>query len=321
MTFLTEHTNLKFSKRKAFAFTMAELLIALTIIGVLTAIILPTIQDKISKKQWELHKKALYSRMTQAIALLPTVKGYGEYTVTQDENGSDVVTDTAAMAFVTEGLSKVYKMNNICDNTEFKKCGLPDKIFTFDDRNISFPDTMHKLTNNTSARNNMINSKAVAYETANGDSVAVFYNPNCETYGKASSGNIMPSICANFIYDLNGLTGPNRVGQDIGAFTLVLRDGLELLPFNLNGFTMFRDWPWQTAATCRGKGLRWGNHDELSALIFNFVLVSSNTAGIEYIYNQAATATSRYFYGINSNGARSYGVRSSSQPYVFCVKP
>ena len=49
---------------------MAELLIAVVIIGVLTAIVLPTIQDKISRRQWALHKKAFYSRMMQALAMV-----------------------------------------------------------------------------------------------------------------------------------------------------------------------------------------------------------------------------------------------------------
>ena len=200
------------------SFTMAELLIAVVVIGVLAAIILPALQDKITKKQWNLHKKALNSRMTQAVALLPKISGYGEYTVGEDENGSSVVTDTAAMTFVTEGLSKVYKINNICDNTNFKKCGLPDRIvYQFEPAfTQTFPKTLKELLYNMGYNYGVddgitTNTKAVAVETANGESIAVYYKPDCVDSDAAS----LPAICAHFIIDLNGLNGPNRIGYDI----------------------------------------------------------------------------------------------------------
>ncbi len=94
-------------------FTMAEILLSLTIIGVVAAITLPSLMANINERTWNTQRKALYARMSQAIAMMPQIAGYGTLTVTTDEDGSTTVTDTATESFLTEGLSKVLKINNI----------------------------------------------------------------------------------------------------------------------------------------------------------------------------------------------------------------
>ena len=59
------------------AFTMAEILISLTIIGVIAAITLPSLQANINEKTWATQRKALYNRMSQAISLMDSLNGYG----------------------------------------------------------------------------------------------------------------------------------------------------------------------------------------------------------------------------------------------------
>ena len=92
------------------AFTMAEILLSLTIIGVVAAITLPSLTGNINERTWNTQRKALYARFSQAIALMPALNSYG--TLTVDENGS-VTEDTGAETFVTAGLSKVLKINNL----------------------------------------------------------------------------------------------------------------------------------------------------------------------------------------------------------------
>ncbi len=59
------------------AFTMAEILLSLTIIGVVAAITLPSLTGNINERTWNTQRKALYARMTQAISLMPALNGYG----------------------------------------------------------------------------------------------------------------------------------------------------------------------------------------------------------------------------------------------------
>ena len=62
---------------RALAFTMAEILLSLTIIGVVAAITLPSLTGNINERTWNTQRKALYARFSQAIALMPSLNGYG----------------------------------------------------------------------------------------------------------------------------------------------------------------------------------------------------------------------------------------------------
>lgn len=214
---------------------MAEILLSLTIIGVVAAITLPSLTGNINERSWNTQRKALYARMSQAISLLPAVNGYG--TVTEDENGS-TIEDTAAETFITNGLSKVLQINNICDSEHIRDCGIASKITTLTET-ISVPTTMNSLNPSmTGAFNNTVqsfyipNTKAAAFETKNGESILTFVNPNCTgdlqsmqfgftTSGAAAGDLFQRTVCANFIFDLNGNKGPNTVGKDIGVMTIM----------------------------------------------------------------------------------------------------
>ena len=127
------------------AFTMAEILLSLTIIGVVAAITLPSLTGNINERTWNTQRKALYARMSQAIALMPALNGYGTLTEETSSGANDGV-DTAAETFVTEGLSKVLKINNICDSENLEDCGIPVKLTPMIGSIISpFPKTLKEL--------------------------------------------------------------------------------------------------------------------------------------------------------------------------------
>ena len=212
------------------AFTMAEILLSLTIIGVVAAITLPSLTGNINERTWNTQRKALYARFSQAISLMPSMNGYG--TLVEDESGS-VTADNVAETFITAGLSKVLKINNICDSEHLQDCGMASKITTYNSV-ISFPLDWNTLNPKmktayysqaniaTPWSHSMINSKAAAFETANGESIAVFYNPYCQQEPSILNGYMVPPlVCANFIYDLNGNKGPNTIGKDIGFLTVL----------------------------------------------------------------------------------------------------
>ena len=198
---------------------MAEILLSLTIIGVVAAITLPSLTGNINERTWNTQRKALYARFSQAFSLMPSLNGYGTL---------DDTTDTAAETFVTAGLSKVLKINNICDNQHFSDCGVNSHVTNFVGSKVDMPPTLHDLnasfseTNNGHNHHSFTNKKAVAFETQNGESIVVYYNPTCK-YDKLTtyeSDFIQNFMCANFIFDLNGLKGPNTVGKDIGFITV-----------------------------------------------------------------------------------------------------
>ncbi len=216
---------------KILAFTMAEILLSLTIIGVVAAITLPSLTGNINERTWNTQRKALYARFSQAIALMPALNGYGTLQeVTDSTIGSTSIEDTAAETFITAGLSKVLKINNICDNEHLEDCGIPANITNLAGSKTTFPLTLNELNaKNTSALVNftdsyskgisLIDSKAAAFETGNGESIAVFYNPYCVALTERIEVFVQNKFCANFIYDLNGNKGPNTLGKDMGVMT------------------------------------------------------------------------------------------------------
>ena len=128
------------------AFTMAEILLSLTIIGVVAAITLPSLTGNINERTWNTQRKALYARFSQAISLMPAINGYGTLKeVTDSTTGSTSIEDNAAETFVTAGLSKVLKINNICDNDHLTDCGISSKITTLGGIQIDIPKTMQEL--------------------------------------------------------------------------------------------------------------------------------------------------------------------------------
>ncbi len=277
-------TNLLTSK----AFTMAEILLSLTIIGVVAAITLPSLTGNVNERVWNTQRKALYARFSQAIALMPQLNGYGEY---EGTNTDDVVTatkDTAAETFVSEGLSKVLKINNICDNTHLADCGIPTSYTNLAATNKTFPTKLSELNsmfistytnagNGYSNPQNYIDTKAAAFETQNGESIAVYYNPNCianlqETVQHYSQ----PQMCANFIYDLNGNEGPNAVGKDIGFITAIYATDTSVvapMPLASNTSTNLSQIDANGGCTAMDSDSRLPNIDELSAIFYNKELV------------------------------------------------
>ena len=260
------------------AFTMAEILISLTIIGVIAALTLPALQANINEKAWKTQRKALYSRMSQAISMMPSLNGYGTYAGSWSADSVSVTADTAAQAFVTDGLAKVLNISNICTipaNTssenarrELKKCGLPEKLSTLKNSKIDFPTklsefnpqfvskfvTPNDLIFNIDSNFTKIDTAAAAFELKNGESIAVFYNPYCrgdlqsaikydsdstdQSSTTTRSYGVQAYMCANFIYDLNGSKGPNKFGKDIGYITALYPSDSEVVTSNISNKTV-----------------------------------------------------------------------------------
>ena len=246
------------------AFTMAEILLSLTIIGVVAAITLPSLTGNLNERTWNTQRKALYARMSQAISLMPTLNGYGTL---------DDTTDTAAETFLTAGLAKVFKINNICDNEHLEDCGIPASLIDISGTKVALPGTLHDLNGMFSIYNRYVeNSKAAAFETQNGESIAVYYNPKCKYDDHCPEGWTCSQfiMCANFIYDLNGKKGPNTFGKDIGVITAFHPvDPIVVAPMPLSKNATNNAGAYGKSCSKHGSEGRIPNSYELSAMSYN----------------------------------------------------
>ncbi len=282
---------------KKLAFTMAEILLSLTIIGVVAAITLPSLMANINERTWNTQRKALYARLSQAIAMMPQVGGYG--TLTEDESGS-VTVDTAAETFLTEGLSKVLKINNICDSEHLADCGVPTSYTNMAGTTSTWPRTIGAW-NSTFVNFSFVgsgwggpgiddhysysqsNTRAAAFETQNGETIVLYYNPFCNANveGDSSWQFSQPQMCANFIYDLNGNKGPNMVGKDIGFITALYATNVNVVapcPLVTNASNALAQTAASAACTAQDPESRLPNRDELTSMFYNKELVGIASA-------------------------------------------
>ena len=325
---------------------MAEILLSLTIIGVVAAITLPSLTGNINERTWNTQRKALYARFSQALSLMPNLNGYGTLHAagtSTDEDGSVTSVDAeddAAMAFLTEGLTKVLKTTNLCDYDALEDCGIPDTITAMNgdvlsnfttsyNTLVAFNSMFNGTYNNgpngsggTDYTYSQLDTKAAAFETANGESILVYYNPNCAADMQETGWHYtQPKMCANFVYDLNGNKGPNTVGKDIGFITaLYPSDPVVVAPLPLasNAGSSAQT---EAGALCKKQDseARLPNRDELAAMFYNRTLlgIASGAFWSGSVISSGESGTA--WYQNYHAGYRYPGPRSSSLD-VRCVR-
>lgn len=295
------------------AFTMAEILISLTIIGVIAAITLPSLRASINEKTWATQKKALFARMSQAVALLDSANSY-----------------STAQSFVTQGLNSVLKINNICDGVSLTDCGVATTFIDMAGAVHSLPKTWGGqdglgLTSKTFTNPSGGNTPAgpdstdmvAAFETQNGESIVVFYNPDCvpddEVSPSTNNVDMVPYVCANMIYDLNQDKGPNTMGKDIGYMTVFYATD----PVVATGIPASAD-----STTACPDTERLPNLNEAVAMELNSVLLPRTDANLTS--GRGLVGTTTYYYGVSAKVGGAAINRTNSTPAANaarrCVK-
>ena len=315
-------------------FTMAEILLSLTIIGVVAAITLPSLTGNINERTWNTQRKALYARFSQAIALMPALNGYG--TLTEGDSSTSAV-DTAAETFVTNGLAKVLKINNICDSEHLEDCGITSKITPLSGGSaISIPTKISELNSLMTSvaawtdvngvvhsAESMIDTNAAAFETQNGESIVVYYKPDCTgSLGETNFHYTQNKVCANFIYDLNGTKGPNTVGKDIGVLTaLYPSDSIVVAPFPLirAASTSISYNDSSKECTQQDNESRMPNLEELISMFINAKLLEMPT-GIYWSSSLTTSSGTTQAWALDFSYGRPGKYNKTSSWRLWCVK-
>ena len=329
---------------KGKAFTMAEILLSLTIIGVVAAITLPSLIGNINERTWNTQKKALHARMAQALALMPQLNGYGTFVASTTSNAGS---DNTAQTFITEGLSKVLKITNVCTYDKLTDCGVASTYTTLAGGTKSVAQdllTFAPLFSNTYSDQYKVNSasfnyntKAAAFETQNGESIILYYNPFCQDNKDiqmpASNSwywdHAQQYMCANFVVDLNGAKGPNKVGQDISFITAIYPNNPDVvepdvLPAHGTDSNSYKyddtNTNTVTATTiCKkmGSEYRLPTITELMAMSYNRDLLGLSSSLI--FWSGSAVGTSHAWHVDMGGGGRTVLPRSTTRA-VRCVK-
>ncbi|MCM1010893.1 MAG: DUF1566 domain-containing protein, partial [Fusobacterium sp.] len=265
-----------------------------------------------------------YARMSQAISLMPAMNGYGTL---------DDTTDTAAETFITAGLSKVLKINNICDSEHLSDCGIPESITNIKGDTkiaVSSISDLHGLNSNFDAEfttgfnstqhqnTQPINTKAAAFETTNGESILTYYNPKCISSLAKTFYVVTENMCANFIYDLNGSKGPNTFGKDIGIITVLYpTDSSVVAPIPLTQENDSKPWL-ESLHTCTSMDSesRLPNVEELIAMSYNNIFIGCSTTG----YWSGSVADSEHAWAVGFDSYVKNAAPKTTSYRTRCVK-
>ena len=207
------------------AFTLAEVLITIGVIGIVAAITMPTlvakIQDHVKAKRIENIRQKL-SKVTDAMSATSGINGYPN-----------------TMEFVKE-MNRHMKIAKICDNDNLSACW-PTKEVMLNDEGKMWEIAKTKNPKTLKIPKAVLNNYAntVGIVTADGTSMILSYDKTCDfnpdVTGYAYSGGLSNSAsCLAGVFDWNGGKSPNKLGKDV--ITMGVASGLgSNCAFELNG--------------------------------------------------------------------------------------
>ena len=291
-------------------FTMAEVLITLGIIGVVAAMILPTVINTTRNKEYAAAKKKIMHTIGEGTKML----------VVQGEMRSA----SSAEDFVENQLKRTIKIIQTCKNDNLRGCGIetrPNKIYDLSENPTTMPTKFGDLAEGINSSGNIdVNSTSYGFVMSNGYAVNLFYNPNCKTDDPDANHWGQDRVCVNIIYDTNGLGEPNQVGKDIGFVTMLYPDESTqtVAPDVYNKNATPSDFHHADSA-CKAldKSLSVPSRDELLSMYINSKM--SGIAPGYYWSSSSATGELGWRQSFNS-GYRYRGAMSDATGGVRCVR-
>ena len=203
-----EYSSLITPKVKS-AFTLAEVLITLAIIGIVAALTIPTLVQNYQEKAWNTASQVFQRKLGEVLRVMNVQGTLAGYTTTE--------------AFVDE-LSKHIKITRICDNDDITTC-FSDTV-TWGDEEVD----MSKVKKAKNFGQNDWDTNTVAVQFANGVNGVIAYNPDCRqnqfsndviTFGENGIG----TDCLAILYDVDGFKNPNTQQQDLRGLNVLSLGG------------------------------------------------------------------------------------------------
>ena len=200
------------------AFTLAEILITLGVIGVVAAVTMPTLLTNIQDRVRQEQVRTVKYKLTKATDTMNSLGKIGMY-------GSG---DDATEKFVDE-LKKHMSIAKICKSNELDKCwpstiinaysGAGTTLSSYNPKNLTTGQSLKALALSSK------NTKTVGIVTGDGVPMLLVYSPVCSGFDEAktytwSIENGRPvtnatTNCVSAIFDINGIKGPNKIGTDV----------------------------------------------------------------------------------------------------------
>jgi len=195
-------------RRKKAAFTLAEVLITIGVIGVVAAITIPALMTNINKRVIAHKKVVMEKKLLDGLNMM-----------SNRENGLSVKYNNTE-EFV-RALSKYLKIVTICSNTTLNKCFPYNKVNYDANGETKSVD----LTSITTAKKLKLTGgnwlDPAGFVMADGTPIIISYNNDCGDDIKVDPdkpSKSIPTACIDGLYDNNGSRPQNKFGKDVLAF-------------------------------------------------------------------------------------------------------
>ncbi len=179
------------------AFTLAEVLITLSVIGIVAALTIPSMIENHNNKAWSTAKDLWEKKLVEA---------------TRQMNIDGVMTGVASSTEDYMNYFKKYvKVIKTCENNKLSNCYSPKMVLTGgEDVEVS------SLSDASALGQKDWDTNTVGFVIADGTTVIMAYNPNCDSVDPFSEEGQNGQLgCMGMLIDVNGKKGPNKVGDDI----------------------------------------------------------------------------------------------------------
>ncbi len=197
---MLEYIFKQFTKHNGF--TLAEVLITISIIGIVAAITIPTLVSNYKQKAWDTAANVFEKKLEQSLKAMNTQQTLAGYRNTLD--------------FVNE-LSKHFKITRICKNDELMTC-FEDKVMWGGGEAEPEEIDMTNIKTASGFGQNDWDTEIIGVQLANGTTGLIAYNPECKQ--NPYSNQITGTSCLAMLYDTDGFKNPNTSGKDLRSINV-----------------------------------------------------------------------------------------------------
>lgn len=176
-------------------FTLSEILITLGIIGIITAVTIPSLMTNFQKKSYEVGIKKAFNTVNTAVGSYMATEGIDDLA-----NANFIGRGSSQQEELIKFVNKYFKVVRTCNNG-FEDC---------------FSEKMYSLDHSTSVKMSNLENRC-QFGAVLADGVAMCFNPVAT---RPAANNTVSPTAMSIDIDINGITEPNTAGRDI--FSLVV---------------------------------------------------------------------------------------------------
>ncbi|MBE7710174.1 MAG: prepilin-type N-terminal cleavage/methylation domain-containing protein, partial [Cyanobacteria bacterium SIG32] len=206
----------KFGMTPSGAFTLAEVLITLAIIGVVAAMTIPTLVANYQQRSWDTASSVFNRRLGEALKIM---------------NANSSLAGFESTADFVEELGKHIKITKTCSSDKLTDCFTSEILTTADPVETSKLKASKNLYSTTD-----YGTETIGVMFGDGTSALIAYNKNAtedpysNTVVRFSGGRdsvAMGTDAVSILYDVNGLKTPNEMdtGKDIRGLNIAIKTG------------------------------------------------------------------------------------------------